>query len=90
MVENRSGSKSPPDYAVKAKVPPSKNLDESLVPERDTSAINITESKEVTQDIIIPSAPAGQLVTNVVVGEDSGFQILSSKDEEAEREKRKL
>ena len=87
VVENRSGSKSPPDYAVKAKVPPSKNLDESLVPERDTSAINITESKEVTQDIIIPSAPAGQLVTNVVVGEDSGFQILSSKDEEAEREK---
>lgn len=29
----------------------------------------------------------GQLVTNVVIGEDSGFQILSSKDEEAEREK---
>ena len=38
-------------------------------------------TKEVTQDT------AGQLVTNVVVGEDSGFQILSSKDEEAEREK---
>ena len=31
----------------------------------------------------------GQLVTNVVIGEDSGFQILSSKDEEAEREKPK-
>ncbi len=29
----------------------------------------------------------GQLVTNVVIGEDSGFQILSTKDEEAEREK---
>ena len=88
MVENRSGSRSPPDYAVKAKVPPSsKSLDESLVPERDTSAITITDSKEgVTQDAF-PVAPAGQLVTNVVVGEDSGFQILSSKDEEAEREK---
>ena len=49
------------------------NQDE--VPERDTNH----EAKE-TQ---------GQLVTNVVIGEDSGFQILSSKDEEAEREKPK-
>ena len=34
-----------------------------------------------------PQIQGGQLVTNVVIGEDSGFQILSSKDEEAEREK---
>lgn len=47
------------------------------VPERDT---NHEEAKETSQ---------GQLVTNVVIGEDSGFQILSSKDEEAEREKPK-
>ena len=45
------------------------------VPERDTN----TDMKE----------NQGQLVTNVVIGEDSGFQILSSKDEEAEREKPK-
>ena len=94
VIDNRSVSKSPSsDYAVKApKLPTTsittsitKNLEESLVPERDVSSNHNETStdmtKEVTQDT------AGQLVTNVVVGEDSGFQILSSKDEEAEREK---
>ena len=47
------------------------------VPERDTN--NDAKNNE----------GGGQLVTNVVIGEDSGFQILSSKDEEAEREKPK-
>ena len=48
------------------------------VPERDTNS-----NSELS------SVKEGQLVTNVVIGEDSGFQILSSKDEEAEREKPK-
>ena len=61
------------NFAVKAKV-----CNEDEVPERDT---NHEGAKETSGQ--------GQLVTNVVIGEDSGFQILSSKDEEAEREKPK-
>ena len=87
MIENRSLSKSPQvlDYAIKAKVPSNKNnLDDSnLVPERDVSTTS-NNNETASQD---QSNSAGQLVSNVVVGEDSGFQILSSKDEEAEREK---
>ena len=44
----------------------------------------VKESFEVTTN---GNNTGGQLVTNVVIGEDSGFQILSSKDEEVEREK---
>ena len=94
MIENRSLSKSPQalDYAIKAKVPSNKNLDDSLVPERDVSVSssnnNEVAPKELTNNTQDQSnSSSGQLVSNVVVGEDSGFQILSSKDEEAEREK---
>jgi hypothetical protein len=60
---------------VKAKSPTKPN-DENLVPERDTNDTEATKESN--------------LVTNVVVvGEDSGYQILSRRDEEAEREKPK-
>ena len=95
MIENRSLSKSPQalDYAIKAKVPSNKNMDDSLVPERDVSVSssnnNEVAPKELTSNNALDqsNSSSGQLVSNVVVGEDSGFQILSSKDEEAEREK---
>ena len=73
--DERGKSLSPPNYAIKAKV----NNDD--VPERDT---NVPEIKETNLET---ASGGGQLVTNVVIGEDSGFQILSTKDEEAEREK---
>ena len=88
VIGNRSLSKSPQvlDYAIKAKVPSNKNnLDDSnLVPERDVSTTS-NNNETASQDQ--SNSTPGQLVSNVVVGEDSGFQILSSKDEEAEREK---
>ena len=95
MIENRSLSKSPQalDYAIKAKVPSNKNLDDSLVPERDVSVSSSNNNEVAPKELTSNNAQdqsnssSGQLVSNVVVGEDSGFQILSSKDEEAEREK---
>merc|ERR1711902_339727 len=81
VIENRSLSKSPQvlDYAIKAKVPSNKNnLDDSnLVPERDVSTTS-NNNETASQDQ--SNSTPGQLVSNVVVGEDSGFQILSSKD----------
>ena len=77
---DRGKSLSPPNYAIKAKV----NNATDDVPERDTN--NVQDNSKDNLDT--PSGNGGgQLVTNVVIGEDSGYQILSSKDEEAEREK---
>jgi len=86
VVQQNSGERghslSPQNYAIKAKVI---NAAADEVPERDTNgAENIKEPNLETSSA---SGGGGQLVTNVVIGEDSGFQILSSKDEEAEREK---
>lgn len=69
--ENRSKSHSPISSSLYAIK--AKVHSDHDVPERDTNPME--------------AANSGQLVTNVVVGEDSGYQILSSKDEEAEREK---
>ena len=49
--------------------------------------MSTAKRQNIAPRISLASGGGGQLVTNVVIGEDSGFQILSSKDEEAEREK---